>query len=291
MKDVEEFIDRPNPIFTFTNLEKSLRFSRSELKKIAKDKERFYHPFELKLNGKSRLIDNPTGILKQVQESIQSNILSKIIFRNGVFGGIKTKSNIDNANFHRDSSLVVRFDIKKFYPSTKRMKVTKAFIHVLGYGKEVSTLLSDLCCRDVKDDSYLAQGSPASTLTANLVFLPVFKQLKSLADSHNLKISIFVDDIFVSGDNIDDMNEFITKVYNTIYKSGYKVSQGKVKVMRSDKIITGVVIKKGLLYITPELKMKIDHLKYRYSEGDISEKELKSLAGMVSYSKNVRLKN
>ena len=217
MKDSLEFITSFPKLISISSLEKAINRPRSLLRATVTDKEKYYKEFVKKYaSGKQRLIDNPTGTLKVIQKLIQKNVLSKVTFHETIFGGIKGRSNIDNAKYHLGSNIIIKLDLKSFFPSTKASKVYKAFRYNLGYGKDVSSLLTQICCRKDGEIGYVPQGATTSTLVSTLGFLPTYKQIKLITDSQNLRLTSFIDDITISGDNIDNISSTVDKIINVI---------------------------------------------------------------------------
>lgn len=291
MRNPSEFITTAPRLISLTTLEKSIGKDRILLRELIENKEIYYKQFIKKYkSGKERLIDNPTGKLKSTQKLIQKNILSKITFHESIFGGVKGRSNIDNAAYHKDSRIIITLDLKGFFPSVGYEKVEKAFKYTLGYGADVSNFLTEICCRGSYGNGYIPQGAATSTLMANLAFLPVYKQIKLVTDSEGLKLSSFVDDLTISGNDIDSIAAVIDKVINTIYSNNYKVSQKKLTVRRKGKEITGVNIDGGHLKPTKDFSKKVKMLRTKLANETISDKERRTLQGMANYKKSIRSK-
>jgi RNA-directed DNA polymerase len=81
-----------------------------ELQQLAESAKSFYKPFELipklrpfakKPPKKPRPIDNPTGKLKKIQERINKTLLEPILLPEHVFGAVKHRSIIGNAQRHQ----------------------------------------------------------------------------------------------------------------------------------------------------------------------------------------------
>ena len=99
-------------INTFKHLRQELNFSEEELKYILTNLGKYYYRAEStktkyggpqpESNGvkKIRILHPSTGRLKEVQQKIHTNILSRLPIPDYAFGSMKGKSNILNAKQH-----------------------------------------------------------------------------------------------------------------------------------------------------------------------------------------------
>jgi len=104
-----------------------------------------YTRFEIpKRTGGVRLISSPKPALRVAQEWVRARILSQLTphpaamaFRPGV-------SIVDNAQRHVRAGIVVRIDLKDFFPSITLPRV-RGFFRSLGYNPGTATVLALLC--------------------------------------------------------------------------------------------------------------------------------------------------
>ena len=66
-----------------------------------------------------------------------------------------------------------------------------------GFSPDVASVITKL----TTFKGHLPQGAPTSTTLANLVFLPTGLKLNEIAKQHNLRFTIFVDDVTFSSHN------------------------------------------------------------------------------------------
>jgi len=227
-----------SPILSTRNLAHILGWRRNTLIEIANSASSYYHPF-IKLKPKRREIDNPTGELKIVQKRIDNRILKKIQLPDGMVGGVKGKSILDNAKYHINKKIVVALDLKKCFPSTHHTNVFAMFRNQLGYGEKSASLMTKLTTYN----GYVPQGSPCSSSLINLCLLPLFYELKSLADKNKLTISQWVDDVTISGINPEC---YIIEFLKLIKARGYACKAQKIKVKKANKRqeVTGLGVNK-----------------------------------------------
>jgi RNA-directed DNA polymerase len=198
-------------------------------------------------------------------------------------GGIKGHSNKTNAAYHIGKPAVINFDIKGFFPSITSKMVYRLFRKRLGCSTYVSDVLTGL----VTLNGHLPQGSPTSTVVANLVISPLANRLKILSNKHNSDYGQFVDDGTLSGPRyMGKLRKLIEKI---IRQEGFEASQKphKRKTMYSneEQIVTGIRVNKRL----DVPKQKIDEIKKELARfeqlpaDNLSPKEIASLKGKIQY--------
>lgn len=218
-----------------------------KLRELGRQAANYYQPFDkTKLSTKKvRHIDNPVGELKKVQVKINKIIFGPIHTNlpAGVIGGVRGKSNITNAAEHTGQELVLALDIRKCYPSTGNYDVKQALQRELGFGNDISDLLMQLTTYN----GHLPQGAPTSPILCNLVLLPLFRHVLALVEPFGLELTMYVDDITVSGKAVEVRN-VTGGAISAIQKYGYRISSKKTKLMSAGKVqmVTGVVVNNGV---------------------------------------------
>jgi RNA-directed DNA polymerase len=133
--------------------------------------------------------------------------------------------------------LVATLDVKDFFPTTDSSLVEPVFDEA----GSIDEALSDAIAMTMLDGA-LPQGSPTSSLLANLAFLPADRRLRSVCRKRGLTYTRYVDDIAVSGSY--DFRELHGPFIKSIEQCGYRVATGKVKFQFDDErqIVTGLVV-------------------------------------------------
>ena len=88
--------------------------------------------------------------LKKAQRWILHNIVEKLLVHGSVHGFLPGRSTLTNATAHADPELVVKVDIKNFFPSVTLPRV-KGIFRKAGYREEVATLLALLCTESPRE--------------------------------------------------------------------------------------------------------------------------------------------
>lgn len=177
-----------------------------------------------KKNGKVRQTYNPSKKLKTIQKRL--HILLKYIELPEYVFSKKYNSHVGAAKNHCGFGYAYSLDIKDFFPSVKFEKIYSFFRYDLKCSQDVAYKLAKLSTYQNK----LVQGSPASQCLAVLSNLKMIKEIYYVTQTDNLKLSIYVDDITISGERISkavkDQVKFIIKKHGFNY---HKEKQGGLK--------------------------------------------------------------
>lgn len=238
------------------------------LQRMLHIKERYYRSYLIKKrDGGERNIDAPYPSLKSVQRWIVDSILAKTASCHpSSVGFVKGKTTTDNASPHIGHPILLKIDIKDFFPSTKERAVKQYFIS-LGYDTKMSAVFAALCCKD----SCLPQGAPTSPLLSNVLYKQMDEELSSLALSKRLTYTRYADDMSFSGDKISIT--MIGAVSSIVRKYGLEINNAKTRRSgkTSRKIITGVSISSGKMTIPRSYKRQIRqkaHYMLQYGVGN-----------------------
>lgn len=211
---------------------------------ISNKQKKFYRQFTIpKSNGKARKISEPLPVLKEVQHFILDNILLKVpcsVYAKAYKPGATLKG---NAKFHRNQPILVKLDIKDYFPSLHESRVYQLFHDSLGYGKSVSVLLAKLCTLN----GGLPQGAPTSPYLSNLLTAELDEDIyKFCSNNGNLRYTRYADDISISG-NMDPSN-VISAVCHIVSEHHLCINKAKTAVIRQHdrQVVTGIAVNKKL---------------------------------------------
>lgn len=214
----------------------------------------FYQPFPKRTKPKpfprkpkpqkNRLIDNPTGFLKQMQSRIEERLLKRLLLPEHLLGGIPGKTIRQNAALHFGAPCVATIDIKNFFPSITPWQVHSVWKNLLNCSPQIADILTKLTTFRGR----LPQGAPTSTLLANLVLASNDVEIRAVCQAHEVVYSSWVDDLAFSGEKARDI---ISSAIQALRDSGFSVSHRKIRVMGKGekKTINNLVLGK---FITVE---------------------------------------
>jgi retron-type reverse transcriptase len=218
-----------------------------------------------KRGGGERLICAPKKQLKWVQQQILKHILSKVPPHPAAHGFVNGRSTVSNATPHVGAELVVKFDLKDFFPTIHYFRVMGLFAS-LGYSvgncmfgsddgsTQLAPVLARLCCYtpDPKQwgSATLPQGAPTSPAVSNLVCRRLDARLAGLAGANKGVYTRYADDLTFSFKTAADMNlgRFRWWVDQVCQQEGFTVNQEKFRVIRESQrqVVTGIVVNEAV---------------------------------------------
>ena len=239
-----------------------------------------------KSDGSLRMVDNPCAQLKRIQKRI-AILLGRISPPDALFCPVKGRSYVDNAGQHRDGRVVHSLDIQKYFPSTARRRVYWFFNTVMKCPKDVAATLANLACCD----DHLATGSPASPILAYYAHIDVWEKVALLAKAAGCNLSIYIDDMTVSGVHVPQ--KLIWAVKMAIYGGGLRYHKEKRSIDRACEV-TGVIIASGELRAPNRQYWKVleaKKAKDRHQDPQDRAKILGTLAGLTGQLKQIASTN
>lgn len=216
-----------------------------------------YVEFEIaKATGGIRRIAAPRAALKRVQRIINEQILANVPVHEACHGFVAGRSVVTNAEPHQQAAVVIKMDLRDFFPSVHYRRVAGLF-RGLGYGEHIANLFAGLTThRPVLDDGTvvwpgaLPQGAPTSPAIANLISRALDRRLTGLADKVGARYTRYADDLtfsFAAAPEIA-IGRFCWWVDQICQQEGFVENVAKRRVLRrgNQQRVTGVVVNSGL---------------------------------------------
>lgn len=240
-------------ILDFNHLALLLGIKSNILSNMIMGSNSFYYNFEIpKRSGGTREIYAPYPVLLNAQRWIYENIIqSQPLHENSK--GFKINTSIaDNAKVHINQKVLLKMDIKDFFPSIKMNRIISIF-RKLGYTKKISFYLASICCLD----GVIPQGAATSPCLSNIIAKRLDYRLSGLAAKFNLAYTRYADDFTFSGDAIPV--KVIDYVERIVKDEGFVINREKTRLIgeKQRKIVTGVSISSGKLTIPKEKKREV----------------------------------
>jgi retron-type reverse transcriptase len=218
-----------------------------------------------KRDGGERKICAPKKQLKWVQRQILRHILSQVPPHPAAHGFVNGRSTVSNAGPHVGHELIVKFDLKDFFPTMHYFRVMGLFAS-LGYpvgncmfgtddeSNQVAPVLARLCCYtpDPKlwGAAVLPQGAPTSPAISNLVCRRLDARLQGLAEANKGVYTRYADDLTFSFPKAEGLNlgRFRWWVDQVCHQEGFTVHQEKFRVIRDSQrqVVTGIVVNEAV---------------------------------------------
>jgi len=220
-----------------------------------------YTRFEIpKRAGGTRLISSPKPKMRVAQSWINENILNKLSPSIYCYAFRPKTSIVDNANQHVKKNVIVKLDVKDFFPSITFNRV-RGYFEYLGYNPGVSTVLALLCTDaprvrvTMKGRSQivaigarsLPQGACTSPALANLIASRLDSRLAGFINtlSGDWKYTRYADDLtFSTTDKVPEIGQLIAAVGHIAKDENFEIKSEKTRIMRSPRrqSVTGLIV-------------------------------------------------
>ena len=224
-----------------------------------------------KRSGGEREIWAPMPRLKQAQRWILREIVEHLPVHGAAHGFVPGRSIQSNAAVHSDASMILKMDLKDFFPTVSYRRV-KGVFRKAGYREQVATLLALLCTEPPRtvvshdDQTYfvamgpraLPQGAPTSPAITNTLCMRLDRRLSGLARKLGWRYTRYADDLTFSLPAASDKKKKGKKgdaptsnvaalmggVKAICADEGFEVHPSKTRVARSGgrQAVTGLIV-------------------------------------------------
>jgi hypothetical protein len=213
-----------------------------------------------KRSGSARLIEAPKGRLKDLQRRILTGILEHVPVHEAVHGFVKGRSIKTFAAPHVGRQVVLRLDLRDFFPSFRAARVA-AFFRTAGYPEWVAERLAGISTnaapasvwrtptsegtsdmghpvewetRQMYRRPHLPQGAPTSPAVANALAYRLDCRLSGLARAAGASYTRYADDLAFSGNEefARRVARFAVHAMAVAMDEGFAVHARKTRVMR-----------------------------------------------------------
>jgi hypothetical protein len=179
--------------------------------------QHYHYRWHPKADGSRRLIEAPKEALKQLQRRLLRELLARVPAHDAAHGFRAGRSVLTYVAPHCGKALVLRTDLRDFFPSIGAGRV-HAIFRALGYPRGVASLLTGLCTTRTPEDlltsadltastidrlrrRHLPQGAPTSPALANLGGFGLDVRLHAAAAKLGATYTRYADDLAFSGDH------------------------------------------------------------------------------------------
>jgi len=220
-----------------------------------------YSRFEIpKRSGGSRLISSPKPKMRIAQSWINGQILEKLTPSPYAYAFRPKTSIVDNAKQHVGKSVIVKLDIKDFFPSITFNRI-RGYFEFLGYNPGVATVLALLCTDAPRvritirgrsqivavGDRSLPQGACTSPALANLIASRLDLRLVGLVQtfSGEWTYTRYADDLTFSTTDVNpSIGKLIAAVTHIAKDENFEIKSEKTRIMRSPRrqSVTGLIV-------------------------------------------------
>lgn len=198
-----------------------------------------------KRSGGERLIHAPKKKLKAAQRKLHELLVSKLPVHAAAHGFVEGRSVATNAQPHVHRAVVVKLDLKDFFPSVTFQRVRGLLIAV-GYSYPVAATIAALATESERqrvevDGQVLhvpvgprvcVQGAPTSPGLCNALVRKLDARLTGVAKRLGFTYTRYADDLAFSGDDAAQVEALIRRATRVINAEGFTVNGEKTRVMR-----------------------------------------------------------
>ena len=223
------------------------------LKEILQDVSSHYREFWIrKRRGGYRMISAPDKELKAIQDTIYHRILLSVNVHPAATGFRRQHSIVDNVRPHLGKRYVLKTDIHDFFTSIRCPRVKKTF-EKIGYPKNISKVLGELCCMR----RHLPQGASTSPVLSNIIAYEMDRKLAAMAEEFGLTYSRYADDLTFSGD-VFPKDQVLARVKEIIREEKFEPNHQKTRFLNEydSNIITVVSVGSGLQLTIPKARKR-----------------------------------
>jgi hypothetical protein len=211
----------------------------------------YHYRLVKKASGSVRLIEAPKGRMKLIQRQILREILNRVPVHGCAHGFVRERSIVTFAQPHAGQGVVLRMDLRNFFPAIRRARVQSIF-RMLGYPERVADLLGGICTNAVPrrvlrgavgedqaelrrfyEQTHLPQGAPCSPMLANLCAYRLDCRLSGLARAAGAVYTRYADDLGFSGTGELErgVSRFQQAVRRIAEDEGFAVQAAKTRAM------------------------------------------------------------
>jgi len=249
------------------DIAKALGISLRELWYFSIHREREQQPHYVtfaipKRSGATRLIMAPKRRLKRIQRTLLHSLVEKLPVSDHAHGFRKNRNVRTGAELHVGKRIVLKLDLKDFFPSVTFARV-RGLLIAFGYSYPVASTLAVLMTEAERQpvafdgkvfhvpvtNRYCVQGAPTSPGLCNAVVLRLDRRLAGLAKKAGFAYTRYADDLTFSGD-VDRAaaHKFRAAASRIIREEGFEVNTDKTRLMTQGarQTVTNVVVNKVL---------------------------------------------
>ncbi|MBC7808143.1 MAG: RNA-directed DNA polymerase [Akkermansiaceae bacterium] len=215
-----------------------------------------------KKRGGVRVISSPKRRLRVAQQYVLEKVLALLPVHDAAAAFRPGLSIVDNAAKHAGKPIVIRIDLKDFFPSVPFGRVKQLF-ESFGYNPGVATLFGLLCTEAPRaavtldgsakrfvavGERCLPQGACTSPTLTNLLCRRLDARLSGLADAGGFTYTRYADDlVFSHAEAGAAVGALLRAVRQIITETGFVINEEKIVVLRPHhrQSVTGLVTNGG----------------------------------------------
>jgi Reverse transcriptase (RNA-dependent DNA polymerase) len=169
----------------------------------------------------------PTEACKEYGYGLNKKILARWIPEPYFYHLRKAGGHVAAMRPHLEKSFHASIDLTKFFTSVSRTRVHRALCKI-GFANRQALDIATQSCVEADGRKFLPYGFPQSMMLATLVFeKSALGSVVRMLRMDGIIITIYVDDILVSSNNLVDLQSAYEQVLSGIELSGFEASLAK----------------------------------------------------------------
>lgn len=252
-----------------------------------------YRTFTIpKHSGASRRIDAPDDATKDIQTRILKTVVSKFRLHPAAHGFRVARGITGNAKPHVGRAIVIRLDIRDFFPSISGKRIADALV-ARHWSREAAECIATLCTVDGR----LPQGAPTSPALSNLVCHRLDARLAGLVkvwgkpdqgEDPIWRYTRYADDLTFSASvyHPGSVRGLCACVKRILREEGFHLHASKTKIMRPHhrQIVTGLVVNERInlpRHTRRQLRAVRHRLQTGAAEPTLTREQMAGWSGML----------
>lgn len=243
-----------------------------------------------KPDGTKRSIEEPIEPLKTIQRCLLT-MFNQFPFHPSA-NGHKGTNATENAIKHMNAKIIVKMDVKQFFPHVREEHFTRAVECILGeddplLARKLNLTIPFCFIQSLRGHLRLPTGAPTSPIISSIAFTPVDIELDEMAQRHGMTYTRYIDDLTFSTSEKYHRG-FQAEVNGIVKKYGFRLNHKKSQVLYRDNdllMVTGVAVNNHEPSVGRTYKRQLRaELEYQARQ---STKLTKQLEGKLAYVNQV----
>ncbi|MCF4010411.1 reverse transcriptase domain-containing protein [Rheinheimera sp. UJ63] len=134
--------------------------------------------------------------------------------------------------YHQSDSYFAKFDIKNFFNSISKTRITRSIKSLVGYSaaREIATVSTVPVSHQQSFSHCLPYGFVQSPILASICLRDSYLGRLIERKFKSCKISVYMDDIVISGNSESDVDALLNELLSAASKSHFEVNPSKVRL-------------------------------------------------------------
>lgn len=214
--------------------------------------QRWEHKFEIRPGVWVYVPSVKTSELgERILQSIRNKWIPPLYFYH-----LRTGGHLKAARLHLKSSFIAVIDIKHFFQSTSRSRITRDLKAYFTYSqaREIAKFSTVKNLSDTPHKHILPFGFVQSPMLATFCLdkSHLGSLLRRLNKHPNVKLSVYMDDVIISSNDIVQLQTTYDEILLAMDKSGYQVNMIKTQAPSSLIKVFNLYLSKGNLKVTSQ---------------------------------------